>query len=181
VFPEVLGALLTQDALEEQVVLPCASNFEILFGDTDGLESSFAQYLLGSKVVQQRACLDPVQTEILKAVLDNASQGCRGETLPVVFLVDPVPDARALEGPSNNSGERDSADDSGTVHDDKRIAGSGFKLLNLIRQNPSLFGIGEEGLHTRRIPWSKMVAVSSIGIENWSDVSLGEQSKSGIV
>ena len=179
--PEALGALLTQDALEEQVVLPCTGNFEILLGNTDGRESSLAQYLLGSEVVQQRACFDAVQTEILKAVLYNASQGRGGEALPGVFIVDPVPDARTLEGLTNNSGESDSADDSGTVHDDKRIAGSGFQLFNLARQDPSLFGGGEEGLRTGRIPWSKMFAVSFIGIENWSDVSRGEQSKSGIV
>lgn len=179
--PEVLGALLTQDALEEQVVLPCAGNFEILLGDTDGLESSFAQDLLGSEVVQQRACFDAVQTEILKAVLDNASQGRGGKALSGVLFVDPVPEARALEGPSNNSGERHSADDSGTVHEDKRIAGSGFQLFKLARQDPSLIGRGEERLRTCRLPWSKMFAVSIVGIENWSDVSLGEQSKSGIV
>ena len=163
------------------MVLPCAGNFEVLLGNTDGLESSLAQNPLGSDVVQQRACFDAVQTEILKAVLDEVLQGCRGEALSAVFFVDPVPDARTLEGPSNNSGERDSADDSCTVHDDKRVAGSGFKLFNLARQDPSLFGGCEEGLCTGRIPWSKMFAVSFIGIENWFDVSLGKQSKSGIV
>ena len=111
----------------------------------------------------------------------NASQGRGGEALPGVFIVDPVPNARTLEGPTNNSGESDSADDSGTAHDDKRIAGSGFQLFNLARQDPSLFSGGEEGLRTGRIPWSKMFAVSFIGIKNWSDVSRGEQSKSGIV
>lgn len=157
------------------MVLPCAGNFEVLLGNADGRESSLAQNPLGSEVVQQRACFDAVQAEILKAVVDNVSQGRGGEAMSGVFLVNPVPDTRALEGPSNNSGESDSADDSGTVHDDKWVAGSGFQLFNLARQYPSLFGGGEEGLRTCRIPWSTMFAVSFIGIENWSDVSLGEQ------
>ena len=180
-FPEILGVLLTQDALEEQVVLPCAGNFEVLLGNTDGLESSFAQYLLGSDVVQQRACFDAVQTEILMAVLNEVSQGRRGEALSGVVFVDPVTDARALEGSANDSGESHSADDSGTVHEDKRIAGSGFQLFKLARQDPSLIDRGEERLRTCRLPWSKMFAVSFIRIENWSNVSLGQQSKSDII
>ena len=43
--------LFAQDALKEQVVLPGTGNLEVFFGNADGLESRFAQDLLGTEVM----------------------------------------------------------------------------------------------------------------------------------
>ena len=131
--------LFTQDALKEQVVLPGTSNLEIFLGNTDGLESRFAEDLLGTEVMQQCAGLEAVKAEILNAVIDDVFQGCGGEALSDVFFVDPVPDVGALVWPANDACEIDSTDDRVTFDDDEWNAGSCVQLFNLVREDPRLF------------------------------------------
>ena len=71
--------LFTQDALEEQVVLPGSGDLEVFLGNADGFESRFAEDLLGTKVMEQCARLEAVKAEILNAVIDDVFQGCGGE------------------------------------------------------------------------------------------------------
>ena len=131
--------LFTQDALKEQVVLPGTSNLEIFLGNTDGLESRFAQDLLGTEVMEQCAGLEAVKTEILAAVIDDVFQGCGGEALSDVFFVDLVSDVGALVWPVNDACEIDSTDDRVTFDDDEWNAGSGVQLFNLAREDRGLF------------------------------------------
>ena len=131
--------LFTQDALKEQVVLPRTGNLEIFFGNADGLESRFAQDLLGTKIVQQCAGLEAVKAEILDAVIDDVFQGCGGEALSDVFFVDPVPDVGALEWPANDAREIDSTDDRVAIDDDEWNAGSCVQLFNLVHEDRGLF------------------------------------------
>lgn len=135
-----LETLFTQDALKEQVVLPGSGNFEVFLGNADGLESRFAQYLLGAEVMQQCAGLEAVKAEILDAVIDDVFQGCGGEALSDVFFVDPVPDVGALEWPANDPCESHSTNDRVSLDDDEGNAGSRFQLFDLVRQDPGLFG-----------------------------------------
>ena len=131
--------LFTQDALEEQVVLPGSGDLEVFFGNADGFESRFAQDLLGTEVVQQCAGLEAVKVEVLDAVIDDVFQGCGGEALSDVIFVDPVSDVGALVWPANDACESDSTDDRVAIDDDEWNAGSGFQLFNLIREDPGLF------------------------------------------
>ena len=121
------------------MVLPGTGNLEIFFGNADGLESRFAQDLLGTEVMEQCAGLEAVKAEILDAVIDDVFQGCGGEALSDVFFVDPVPDVGALVWPANDACESDSTDDRVTFDDDEWNAGSCFQLFNLVREDPGLF------------------------------------------
>ena len=121
------------------MVLPGTGDLEVFFGNADGLESRFAQDLLGTKVVEQCAGLEAVKAEILDAVNDDVFQGCGGEALSDVFFVDPVPDVGALVWPANDAWEIDSTDDRVTFDDDEWNAGSCVQLFNLVREDPGLF------------------------------------------
>lgn len=93
------------------MILPAAGNAQIVRCGAEVDESVVFQDSLRPMIVQQRACLDPVQAQAGEGHLDHLAHGSRGQSLAGEVLADEVAQPARLERAAFDAGQGDPADD----------------------------------------------------------------------
>lgn len=163
------------------MILPSASDLQVLSGYTDGFEIGALENLLRTDIVHKRSRLETVQLEIVTRVLDDTFQRSGSEASFGVFLIHPIADVAALEGSANNTRDSHASDRPFAHNPYQRVALPSRMTIELPTHELALLFIRIERLRSGRLPKGQEISIASIGRRDGIGIVLGKQLQSYVV